>query len=642
MGKYDITSGLTEYKSQAFDPGIENFREVAKLYRETYDKNSEATNLMYKAINQMDLAEGDEELRTAFRDNINSNLGNVLETGDYLNASEGVNNAYRYLTSDMTVIQAQKNAAERAKDKAFIAQYGESGVIDFNDGIGSTFKTLNEDGSLNTYTSKMEVRANYDAKMQELIGNIASGTTGDIMQYGDVNGDQIMDYLKYGTAEGVSQQKMERVVEGLINNYLGSSEGQQDYRRLTQTGQRVTDLGAKQDIRRRFRAIGQTQVGITQNVQLKMTPQGSFGASGGGGGAGGAGISNVAEAMTKGEYFLGQQGMKTLFGSEEGSTPGSVAYTTGKDSPLILNYANIFDQDDKDAIIGQDVVRNGIQNNGMTNDADVLLNASLMAMNMEKQGAPSSDAQAFFYQATGFRGTQDEYQNVVNSIVQGTRQTKLGNMGALLTNLSITGEFVPQGNAQVIGTSHITQRGTMYVTEDQLNQMALQADLGQVGSFNLDGRFMPRLFTKDINKIRDAQGNLIFREAGKDENDNQLYAFDMYTSPLNMTGGGAGSNMERLDMTESDYTDNEGALKMQVRNQAYISAQTNDMLNRSAQTGISNTEANVLSRLFITQPQLVNVYAKDPNAFILRYDNALKSGKSTIDFGRSELGLTTQ
>ena len=641
MGKYDITSGLSEYKSQAFDPGIENFREVAKLYRQTYDKNSEATNLMYKAINQMDLAEGDEDLRTAFRDNINSDLGNVLETGDYLNASEGVNNAYRYLTSDMTVLTAQKNAAERAKDKAFIAQYGESGVIDFNDGMGSTFKTLNEDGSLNTYSSKMEVRSNYDAKMSELIGNIASNTTGDVMQYGDVNGDQVMDYLKYGTAEGVSQQKMERVVEGLINNYLGSSEGQQDYRRLTQTGQRVTDLGAKQDIRRRFRAIGQTQVGITQNVQLKMTPQGSFGASGGGGAGGGAGISNVAEAMTKGEYFLGQQGMKTLFGSEEGSTPGSVAYTTDKDAPLILNYANIFDQDDKNAIISQDVVRNGIQNNGMTNDADVLLNASLMAMNMEKQGAPSSDAQAFFYQATGFRGTQGEYQNVVNSIVQGTRQTKLGNMGALLTDLSVSGEFVPQGNAQVIGTSHLSQRGTMYVTEDQLNQMADKAQLGRPG-VSFYGGAGAGLFTKDIDKIEDAQGNRIFRKAGKDANDNQLYEFDMYTSPINMTGGGAGSNMERLDMTESDYTDNEGALKMQVRNQAYISAQTNDMLNRSANTGISNTEANVLSRLFVTQPQLVSVYAKDPNAFILRYDNALKSGKSTINFGRSELGLTTQ
>ena len=219
--------------------------------------------------------------------------------------------------------------------------------------MGSTFKTLNEDGSLNTYTSKMEIRANYDAKMKELLGNIAANTTGDVMQYGDVNGDQIMDYLKYGTAEGVSQQKMERVVEGLINNYLGSSEGQQDYRRLTQTGQRVTDLGAKQDIRRRFRAIGQTQVGITQNVQLKMTPQGMFGASGAGGSTAGSGISNVAEAVSKGEYFLGQQGMKTLFGSEEGSTPGSVAYSTDKDAPLVFNFAKVFDDEDKEKIIGQ-------------------------------------------------------------------------------------------------------------------------------------------------------------------------------------------------------------------------------------------------------------------------------------------------
>ncbi len=635
MGKYDITSGMSEYKSQAFDPGLENFREISKMYRQTYDKNNEATNLMYKAVNQMDLAEGDEDLRELFRTDINSKLGNVLETGDYLNATSGVNDAYRYITTDMTLITAQKNAAERAKDKAFEEQYGASGVIDFNNGTGSTFKTLNEDGTLNKYDSKMEIRKNYDAKMQTLIGNIKSGNAGDIMMYGDINGDQVIDYLKYGTAQGVSQQKMERIVDGLLNNYLGSEEGGQDYRRLTTTGNGMTDLGAKQDIRRRFRAIGQSQVGITQNVQMKILP-GGFGGSGGGTTQGAPGISNVAEAMAKREYFLGQDGLSTLLGSDK-NADGSINYTTTEGAPLIFDLATTFSAEDKNTIIQQDLVQSAIANNGMTNDANTLLSAALVAQSMAKTG-PTSEAQMYFYQQTGFRGRGPEFQALVTEIVQATRLTKQANMGNLLNNVSsFTGQFTPSGNAQIVGTSHITQPGVMRITERQLNTIASQTDLSDVSSF------FGVSFGDDIDNIEDAQGNKIFKEIAPIEKGGEtMYEFNMTTAPMNITGGGLGSNFERLDMTTADYTDNEASLKQQVATQAYIASETNDMLMNASNAGISNTEANVLSQLFITQPKLVSIYAQDKNAFMLRYENTLKNGKSTYDFTRSELGQDNQ
>ncbi len=638
MGKYDITSGVSEYKSQAFDPGLENFREISKMYRQTYDKNNEATNLMYKAVNQMDLAEGDEDLRELFRTDINSKLGNVLETGDYLNATSGVNDAYRYITTDMTLITAQKNAAERAKDKAFEEQYGASGVIDFNNGTGSTFKTLNEDGTLNKYDSKMEIRKNYDAKMQTLIGNIKSGNAGDIMMYGDINGDQVIDYLKYGTAQGVSQQKMERIVDGLLNNYLGSEEGAQDYRRLTTTGNGMTDLGAKQDIRRRFRAVGQSQVGITQNVQMKILP-GGFGGSGGGVNQGAPGISNVAEAMAKREYFLGQDGLSTLLGTDK-NADGSINYTTTQGAPLIFDLTTVFSDEDKNTIIQQDLVQSAISNNGMTGDADILLNAALVAQNMAKSG-PTSDAQMYFYQQTGFMGSGEQFTDLVTEITQATRLTKQANMGNLLSNVSsFTGQFTPSGNAKIVGTSHITQSGVMRITESQLNAIALDKDLGKIGAnfvFNFD------LGAQDIDNIEDAQGNKIFRKVSpKTTTEEAMYEFNMTTAPMNITGGGAGSNFERLDMTTADYTENESSLKTQVATQAYIAGETNDMLMNASNAGIPNTEANVLSQLFITNPKLVSIYAQDKNAFMLRYENALKNGKSTHDFTSFELGQDNQ
>ena len=473
----------------------------------------------------------------------------------------------------------------------------------------------------------MEIRKNYDAKMQTLIGNIKSGNAGDIMMYGDINGDQVIDYLKYGTAQGVSQQKMERIVDGLLNNYLGSEEGGQDYRRLTTTGNGMTDLGAKQDIRRRFRAVGQSQVGILP---------GGFGGSGGGTAQGAPGISNVAEAMAKREYFLGQDGLSTLLATDK-NDDGSINYTTTQGAPLIFDLTTVFSEEDKNTIIQQDLVQSAISNNGMTGDANILLNAALVAQNMAKTG-PTSEAQAYFYQQTGFSGRGPEFQNVVTAITQATRLTKQANMGNLLNGVSsFTGQFTPSGNAQIVGTSHITQSGVMRVTESQLDAIASQTGLSDVSSF------FGVSFGDDIDNIEDAQGNKIFREIAPIESGGEkMYEFNMTTAPMNITGGGAGSNFERLDMTTADYTDNEANLKQQVATQAYIAGETNDMLIRSSNAGISNTQANVLSQLFITQPKLVSIYAQDKNAFMLRYENTLKNGKSTYDFTRSELGQDNQ
>jgi hypothetical protein len=615
MGKYDITSGLSEYKSQAFDPGIENFRDIAKIYRETYDKNTEATNLMYKAINQMDLAEGDEDLRDMFRDNINSKLGNVLETGDYLNATSGVNDAYRYITSDMIVIKAQKNAAERAKDKMFEQQYGKSGVIDFNDGMGSTFKTLNEDGSLNTYTSNMEIRKDTDAKMKELIGNIASSTTGSIFGYEDVNGDDVMDYLKYGSAQGVSQQKMERVVDGLLNNYLNSEEGEQDYRRLTQTGQKMTDLGAKQDIKRRFRAVGQSQVGVTQNVQYKLTPQGNT-FSGGIGVEGGSMImSNVAEAMQKGEYYLGSEGFATMYNTKTDSD-GSVPFLTSKESPIIFNYTKLFSEKDKEDIISTPEVLNSVQKNNLTTDYNTIIEASMNTLSMQEQGTSPKEALAYFYGETGFTGTYKEMDNLIKGVALNVGQSRLGNLGAVLNNVSVRGKFMPAGNAKIVGVSHMTQEGRMVISKEELNRIAGKAGLSDVGSL-----LFGYSFGDDIDNIEDAQGNKIFRSIGDD-----MYEFDMYTAPQNLTAGGTGSNFERLDKSNELYSKNEASIKAQVANQAQISMITSDMLANASQLKIPYQATSALKQQFITNPELIYSYQANPNDFLLRF-NAVVEGR---------------
>jgi hypothetical protein len=612
MGKYDIISGMSEYKSTFTDPGIQNFKEVAKIYRETYDKNEEATNLMLKTVNQMDLTEGDDAagLRDVIRNNITNQLGSVIEQGNYEDASLAVNNSYRYLTSDMTVIQAQKNAAERKKDKEYIQQFGMDGVVDFNDGLGATFQTVNPDGSLNKYESQMEIMKDYAGRMQSLLGNIAGdgGSLGP--EYGDLNADQINDYIRYGKVSGVSQKKLDRVVNKLYETYLGTAEGAQDYRRLTQTGARLQPVDAKADILRRFSAVGAPQVGrdATYNYQFG---DGVFSAGPDTGGSDVGSTYSLAEMVMSGAGSLPPAAYAAATGTNYDPKTNSVPVTYGDNTPIMLTAGQNYSESEINKL-NQIYSNLGIGAEGM--DTKDLTESIMMATGA---GMEAKDAIAFIHRESGVKIPEAQYNSIVTTVKDNVLNEKLRTMGTGFIS-GFSGSFTPYTNQRVVrtGVGTVVQPGRYRVTKDELNRMAGKMGLGFIG---LDLR--PGV--RDIDNIKDAQGNKIFTKVETD--DGTFYEFDGYSAPVNMMDETVFGNVTKYDMGQAMYDKNKPQLRTRLDNSQQFQATVADF-SLKAMDSLSGSTNKALTSAMTLNSKMALIYREKPDKFLAEAKAAEQAG----------------
>ena len=75
----------------------------------------------------------------------------------------------------------------------------------------------------------------------------------------DVDGDDIVDYLVHGQAGGgVSQSRINNVVNAVVDEYLQTGEGKQEYRELTEL-QGLTPEQARKQILDSMRGLAQNQ-----------------------------------------------------------------------------------------------------------------------------------------------------------------------------------------------------------------------------------------------------------------------------------------------------------------------------------------------------------------------------------------------
>ena len=218
MGKYDISRSLTPVQSTFVDPGLDTFKEAAMIYRKTYDQNKDAYNLSKRVTAQMELMPGDEKagLRDQFTNTIDNTFATIVNTGNFEDAEMAVQNAVDFITTDKTVLQARKNSAEYLKEEALIEQFGPSGVLDFNKNARENFTTVTTDDQgapiVNSYKEQMEKKEDYFTLMKNMVSGIApdgrpwSETIGNLTQYGNM--------------KGVSQGKVQRIVDKLYEAYV--------------------------------------------------------------------------------------------------------------------------------------------------------------------------------------------------------------------------------------------------------------------------------------------------------------------------------------------------------------------------------------------------------------------------------------
>ena len=432
MGKYDLNTGniITPVQSTFVDPGVETFKQAALLYKQTYDKNKDAYNLTKRAMAQMELMPGDEKvgLRDRFVGAIDKNFEDILES---------------------TV-------------------------------------TKDEEGNevVNSYKEKMEQKEDYNAYMKTIIGTIAESGGGSGKGI-DVNGDDVMDYLQTGNTRGVSQSKMERVVNGLLENYLDSKVGDQDMRRLTQI-EGMSEGEAKIDILNRMKGVGQPQVGTTTTVSHQ---QYKTGANYGAGNKHGLGTDD-------------NWAINTLMDGKTQISSDIFAKMTGNENNMskdIIGGVHISGQD------------------GIVTDYSKFLTQSehlLEYLNAEQSGDQAEQKRIAADMGLAWDDPQQKKQLQELSLYAKRNMDKeqLKNMGSLI-NVPVTGVFRPNtgttANAQWINGSAVVD-GEYWMTEEQMNNMAE----GSGGKFGTVG-WGYDWGTTDIHNIKDAQGNPIFRTETK-------------------------------------------------------------------------------------------------------------------------------
>ena len=513
MSKYDLTNQLSPVQSTFVDPGLNTFKEAALTYRKTYDQNKDAYNLTKRVIAELELMPGDEKmgLKDEFGTNINQIFEDIISTGAYEDAELAVQNAVSYLTSDKTITQARKNAAEYKRDQLMIEQFGPSGVLDFNKNLGETFTTVSDDGEgnkqINRYDSKMEAKEDQIAVMTNLVSGIAS----DGRPWSSVIGD----YLQYGNSSGVSKSKVERIVNDLYEAYIQGKAGDQDKRSLGAING-LSDEGAKADIIRRMQAIASKQVGnvttlsgiqqsagskAQQNSQLYQDP--------------------FSSAMLSGDTFLNYTDFLKVSGNNAGSIPNSINVTGG--SNLVLKYAKQFNEDQLASITNALVTEGLASNPGAAQELiDPLLNyKNAIESNQLSTALKIAQSLGYMENAASLNVNSDQHKALfgIGKAIEGKVGTEqLKQMGAIIkggeadiSSFVINTDNSGGKNSTAVG-GNLEVDGTIYRNEEQMNNLAAQNGWDNVHTGIWDADFGNSSWTA-INNMTDAAGNLLFRES---------------------------------------------------------------------------------------------------------------------------------
>ena len=233
--KYDITSGLTEYKSMYHDVGVDKYIDAVQSLRETHDRNVAGANLVNEGVQQMEFMPGDDQAgRSYLASNVNNILQGAMDAPE--EASMQVNKAAQFFTSDPTASAYRRNAKEYAltKQVAMNTPGGWSSMIMFGNNP-LEFQTMNEDGSANQYVHQAETRLDQEGKFLDIVGTIAKDTKLYGPAFQDIDGDGIHDIMATGSSTGVSDRRADQIVDGVMEQYITTAEGKQAMRELMES-----------------------------------------------------------------------------------------------------------------------------------------------------------------------------------------------------------------------------------------------------------------------------------------------------------------------------------------------------------------------------------------------------------------------
>jgi len=238
---------LAPYVSQYVNPYSV---EVNQVLKERFDTNKANKDKIDATIGSWSTLEGDAHLVDKAKDQTRNKLNNFIENGNYEDASMAISEVMVDLESDKGLKLAKQSYDIRTQELAWMSEMQIKHGANFLDFGRNSIKNhqsyyKNDEGEFveNVYNPTNEKEHDYDKAMSGIVGNIRA------------------DYT------GISRGKADRIAEALIPTYMNSTEGDQDYRRLTEING-MSHQDAVNDIRQRLQSLTDQQIHMTKAAAI--------------------------------------------------------------------------------------------------------------------------------------------------------------------------------------------------------------------------------------------------------------------------------------------------------------------------------------------------------------------------------------
>lgn len=263
----------SQYVPQFVGSNYNELEETAKVLDTRYRENKNYSDKVAMMMAQDQYLSQDQAIKDKMAQHVYGSIDKIAGSEqNFENSTAAVSQLARDYFTNQERIMAVNNFKEAQKTRELQTRLG-ANFLNFGDNP-DTFTTVDPaTGQPRRFTGRVEERADYSKKMQELLGRVADdgytiAPNGEKITYNDYE----RYLIKSGMVNHLSKDKLNRLVEGLLPTYKTTGEGQQDIRRLTNlagfTNQPITVKNGKitrqttdvdEDIRQRFRSLAAPQ-----------------------------------------------------------------------------------------------------------------------------------------------------------------------------------------------------------------------------------------------------------------------------------------------------------------------------------------------------------------------------------------------
>lgn len=569
MGKYDIPDSVTEYKSMFVDPGMQAFKTAADIYTKRFDDNKQAADLLYSTMAEERFVPGEEDqTKEEIYNNINSQLGSVVDQGSYHLADMAVNKAVRYYTSDPILTKKRQNYQEHLKTKTKEQEVGINNLYIPNLDEYQNFKTVTQDEEgnevINTYTDKAQAVEDYAGTALQLIGNIAQDQR-FVAGFG-IAGEQLKELFATGQIAGVSQAKVNNVIKAVLDAYKMTPAGAQLQDRLINSNQNSygrpleTQQATDAAMTKMLQGYAKNQISYKEDYAINTDVVSPSSQPSYGGPNRAIDIFNSRKDPEPTGFSFKEQ--LEAFDVEPNSTIDN-SYSVNPEDGIIIDIAKDMTDEEVSNILQGTIFENvGNKDLALTIATSLSFSADQKSVNiaLAQLGLGPNDLPAAAEQA--------------NIVSQRLAETELGNMGTkILKDIPISNAiFKPSlgGEYKVIGNKQYPV-GTWYIPADQIDD---DVDLGNFFDLGADLKTPTgRNVISQTQTIDGIEYAVIPNAFGKSH---------VYTA----AASNARTTATAYDIPASDLFDMQNDLVVQFN-------QT--VKNEFMSTGIKNTAANQLS-----------------------------------------------